>query len=114
MPDQVDTVNTTEGALKSILQLNRLWSGMLQSGGMQSEVAYRMDRLRQRLEVVADKFFIKTVKAQDMLSECMRLSQRLQPRGGFQDEGFFLLLTEIERQVDQLVQKAHEFRIKAG
>jgi hypothetical protein len=114
MTHQPDTMTPIEGDLKSICQLDRLWRGMLQSEKLQNEAAYRMAKLLHRLEVIADKFFIKTVKAQDMLAECMRLSQRLAPHPGFQDEGFYLLLTEIEQRVDQLVQKAHEFRIKAG
>jgi len=114
MPTQPDTLNTNANGTKSINQLDRYLRGMLQGERLQSEVAYRMAKLLSRLDAIADKFFLKTVKAQDILTECLNLSQRLRPRAGSQEEGFFILLTEIEQRIEHLVQKAHEFRVKAG
>jgi hypothetical protein len=114
MPTQLDTLNTSANGTKSINQLDRYLRSMLQGDRLQSEVVYRMAKLLSRLDVIADKFFLKTVKAQEILAECLNLSQRLRPREGSQEEGFFILLTEIEQRIEHLVQKAHEFRVKAG
>ena len=98
----------------NIERLNSVWRNMITANGLSEELAYRLEKLILRLDSIADKIFIKTVKAQDILFECEQLSEEFQSvlNGPLNEP--LVLLTRIEMQVEDLVKKTHAFRIKAG
>ena len=98
----------------NIERLDAAWRGMIASDGLTKELAYRLEKLILRLNSVADKIFIKTVKAQDVLFECERLSEKFKSELNKPENGSLKLLTRIEVQVEELVKETHAFRIKAG
>lgn len=97
-----------------LLGLNAIWRHIVAANDLDRELAYRIEKLVSRLESVADKIFIKTVKAQDILTECVQLTQQFQSESTKDRIEAFFLLTRLETLVGELIQKAHEFRIKAG
>ena len=98
----------------SISQLASIWREIITTGGGTHEIEYRLEKLILRLNVVADKIFIKTVRANDMLLECVQLTEHLQSALKIHGDAAFPVLTRLEGCIDQLVTKTHEFRIKAG
>ena len=99
---------------KAIGQLETVWRDIIASKNPTREIIYRIEKLALRLDTVADKIFVKTVKAQDILSECMRLTENFKAELIESRNTALLLLTRIEERVDDLIKKTHEFRIKAG
>ena len=87
---------------------------MITANGLSEELAYRLEKLILRLDSIADKIFIKTVKAQDILFECEQLSEKLKSELNEPQTKPLAVLTRIETQVEDLVKKTHAFRIKAG
>lgn len=98
----------------NIDRLDTVWRDMIANNGLTEELAYRLEKLILRLDSIADKIFIKTVKAQDILLECEQLSERFKSGLNKQQNDTLILLTRIEDQVEDLVKKTHAFRIKAG
>jgi hypothetical protein len=97
-----------------IVHLNSIWREIIASEKPSNEIIYRLEKLIRRLDTLADKIFIKTVKGHDILLKCLRLTEQFQLNINAQREADFLLLTCIEACVDGLVRKTHDFRIKAG
>lgn len=97
-----------------IQRLNSIWREIVANREPSREIAYRLEKLRLLLDVVVDKIFIKTVKARDMLMECMQLTERFQAELDRHVGTEFRLLTRLERRMDELVRKTYEFRVKAG
>lgn len=98
----------------NIERLHAVWRDMIAANGLTKELAYRLEKLILRLDSIADKIFIKTVKAQDILFECEQLSEKFKSELSKPHNNTLILLTCIENQVDDLVKKTHAFRIKAG
>jgi hypothetical protein len=98
----------------NIERLDAAWREMIASDGLTRELAYRLEKLTLRLNSVADKIFIKTVKAQDVLSDCEQLSEKFKSELSKPRNKALELLTRIEFQVEDLVKETHAFRIKAG
>jgi hypothetical protein len=97
-----------------ILQLSSMWRTFGSTRTATPEIAYRLGKLSDRIDVVMDRIFIKTVKAYHLVCECWQLSGHLATDLD-QDTGkVYRRLTEIERCVDDLVRKTNEFRVKAG
>lgn len=98
----------------NIERLDLVWRDMIATNGLTEELAYRLEKLILRLGSIADKIFIKTVKAQDILFECEQLSAKFKSELNKPQNDALVLLTRIEDQVEDLVKKTHAFRIKAG
>jgi hypothetical protein len=100
----------------TIRELKAIWGEMIAAGTPAAEIEYRIKKLIFRLDVVADKIFIKTVKAQDVLRECVRLTEQFQSKAAIHAEAqaALMLLTQLEGRVEALVKETHEFRVKAG
>lgn len=96
------------------MHLNSLWREIIATGKPSGEMVYRLEKLILRLDAVADKIFIKTAKAHIILLKCLQLTEQFHSKINQHRDTAFLLLTHIESCVDDLVQKTHEFRIKAG
>ena len=62
----------------AISLLNSTWRQIIATTKPSHEIVYRLEKLMLRLDAVADKIFIKTVRAQDILQECVQLTQRFQ------------------------------------
>lgn len=97
-----------------IQRLNSIWREIVAKGEPTREIHYRMQKLSLRLDVVVDKIFIKTVKARDMLIECIQLTEQFQAKLDRHAGTDFRLLTRLERCMDELIRKTYEFRVKAG
>jgi hypothetical protein len=98
----------------NIERLDTVWRNMIAANGLTEELAYRLEKLILRLDSIADKIFIKTVKAQDILFECEQLSEKFKSELNEPQTKPLAVLTRIETQVEDLVKKTHAFRIKAG
>lgn len=98
----------------AILHLKSIWREIISDELMTGEFVYRLEKLIFRLDAIADKIFIKTAKAYNILLECVQLTEQFHSNMNKHKETAFLLLTRLEGCVDDLVQKTHEFRIKAG
>ena len=98
----------------NIERLDTVWRNMIAANGLTEELAYRLEKLILRLDSIADKIFIKTVKAQDILFECEQLSEKFKSELNEPLTKPLAVLTRIETQVEDLVKKTHAFRIKAG
>lgn len=98
----------------AIAYLNSTWRECTPAGNPSGEMAYRLEKLSRRLDVVADKLFIKTVKSMEILRRCARLTDQLHAAIDTQPDNAFVLVTRIEACIDDLVRKTHEFRVKAG
>jgi hypothetical protein len=92
---------------------SKLWD-IIAANGLSSEIIYRIQKLMLRLDVIVDKLFIKTVKAQECLLKCLQLTEQLKSEIDNRHDTALLLLTRLESQIDDLVKKTHDFRIKAG
>jgi hypothetical protein len=99
---------------KNIERLDAVWRDMIATNGLTGELAYRLEKLILRLDSIADKIFIKTVKAQVILFECEQLSEKFKSALNKPQNKSLELLTHIEVQVEDLVKETHAFRIKAG
>jgi len=98
----------------NIERLDTVWRNMIAANGLTEELTYRLEKLILRLDSIADKIFIKTVKAQDILFECEQLSEKFKSELNEPQTKPLAVLTRIETQVEDLVKKTHAFRIKAG
>ena len=100
----------------TIRKLKAIWCEIIAAGTPAAEIEYRIKKLIFRLDVITDKIFIKTVKAQEMLRECIRLTEQFQATAttGPEATAALVLLTRLEDHVEVLVKETHEFRVKAG
>jgi hypothetical protein len=95
-------------------ELRSVWRQVAAAEGLTVEFSYRLDKLSQRLDSIADKIFIKTVKAHDILSECAQLTGQFTSELDISHDVALRLLTQIEGHMDRLEKDTYEFRIKAG
>lgn len=98
----------------STKELGPAWRQVAAIEGLTVEFSYRFDKLSQRLDAIADKIFMKTVKAHDILSECARLTGQFTSELDKSHDVALRLLTQIESHVHRLEKETYEFRIKAG
>jgi hypothetical protein len=99
---------------KQAQRLQGTWDAMVKSDSLQPEIAYRIEKLIQRMEPLAGKIFFKTVKAHELLAECRLKTQALQQQLDSGGDKVFLLLTHLEKTFEDLLGKTYAFRIKAG
>ncbi len=96
-----------------IRRLISRWLQIVACKGLARETVYRIEKLALKLDAVAEKTFLKTFKARDILLECAELTEQLQAELE-QSPNAFLTLTRLEGLIDDLIKKTHDFRIKAG
>ena len=97
-----------------VLELRDIWESMVQMERLHPEIAYRIEKLVHRIAPLADKVFLKTVKARELLVECREKTAALQNQIESDGNNAFYLLTNIEKTFEDLLRKTYEFRIKAG
>ena len=95
-------------------ELGSVWRRIADTKGMMVEFSYRLVKLSQRLDSIADKIFMKTVKAHDILTECAQLTGQFKSELDKSHDMALRLLTQIEGRMDRLEKDTYEFRIKAG
>jgi len=95
-------------------RLELVWRQIIAAKEPTGELAYRIEKLILRLDVIVDKIFIKTVKAHNILFECERLTEQFTSELAQPQDKALLLLTRLEEHIDGLVKETHAFRIKAG
>lgn len=97
-----------------VLELQDIWESMVQMKHLHPEIAYRIEKLIHRIAPLADKVFLKTVKARELLVECREKTAALQNQIESGGNNAFYLLTNIEKTFEDLLRKTYDFRIKAG
>ena len=95
-------------------ELSSIWRQFAAAKGLTVEFSYRLDKLALRLDSIADKIYMKTVKAHNILSECEQLTEQFKSELYHSQKIALSLLTRLEARMDNLVTNTHEFRIKAG
>ena len=95
-------------------ELQDIWASMAQMERLHPEIEYRIEKLVHRIAPLTDKFFLKTVKAREMLVECREKTAALQNQIESDGDNAFYQLTNLEKTIEDLVKKTYEFRIKAG
>lgn len=98
----------------TLIELSRDWESLLDLDGISSESGYRIRRLINRAQPLADKMFLKTVKGREMILQCSEKTRVLRNQLESRGERLFSALTELERLYEELVKRTYEFRIKAG
>ena len=91
-----------------------MWRRIAATRGLTVEFSYRLDKLCQRLDAIAGKIFLKTVKAHDILTECAQLTGQFKSELEKSHDLALRLLTQIEGLIERLEKDTYEFRIKAG
>jgi len=97
-----------------IARLNSIWQEIAVAKGLAREFVYRFEKLVLTLDAIADKLFVKTVKAHQILSECEHLTEQFRSERGKHHYRSLVLLTRLEGLIDGLIKETYEFRIKAG
>lgn len=87
---------------------------MVRMRHLHPEIAYRMEKLAHRMAPLADKVFLKTVKARLLLVDCRDMTAALQDQIYSGGNNAFHVLTNLEKTFEYLLTKTYEFRIKAG
>ena len=95
-------------------ELCMTWADMLGDAGLHPEIAYRLEKLSQRIAPLVDKAYLKTLKAGETLLECKQKTIGIRRQLEDGDERIYHLLTDLERTFEDLVKRTYEFRIKAG
>jgi hypothetical protein len=110
---QTPTLSATTSK-KLTRRLYQLWGAIIETPGIHPEIAYRVGKLVHKLDTIYDKMFVKTVKAQEILTDCDQMTQEVQQLLDSPTEPLFSLLTKLETHFNELVKTTHEFRVKAG
>ena len=105
--------DTGSGKIKA-QELQNLWESMVKVKRLHPEIAYRIEKLAHRIAPLADKIFLKTVRAHQLLMECREKTVLLQNQVESHGNNTFHILTNLEKTFEYLLTKTYEFRIKAG
>ena len=97
-----------------VQELQDIWESMVQMKRLHPEIVYRIEKLIHRTVPLADKVFLKTVKAHELLMECREKTVVLQNQIESDGNNAFLVLTNLEKTIEVLSTRTYEFRIKAG
>ena len=63
---------------------------------------------------LVDRVYLKTLKGQELLRDCLEKTATLQGRLQAPTIDLYVLLTNLEITYEDLLQKIYEFRVKAG
>jgi hypothetical protein len=98
----------------TLIELSEAWESLLDLEGISLESGYRIRRLIDRAQPLAEKMFLKTVKGREMVVQCWEKTRVLRDQLESGGEPLYAALTELERLYEELLKKAYEFRVKAG
>ncbi len=98
----------------SALDLCGLLEHLLESAHLPDEAEYRIRKLIDRTSPVAGKMFLKTVKGQELIRECMKMTRAVEELLVSGRPDLYRGLTRLETSCDELLRKTSEFRVKAG
>jgi hypothetical protein len=101
-------------AKATLLDLSRDWQQLLDLDGISTESEYRIRKLIDRAGPLADKMFIKTVKARELMQECAEKTRLVHDHLVSRGELLYDALTDLERVYEDLLKRTYEFRVKAG
>ena len=87
---------------------------MLDRPGLSPELEYRMRKILDRFLPLMDKMYLKTVKGTETVSLCIAKAKKVGDHVGADDETLYKLLTDLENTHEDFLNRAYEFRIKAG
>jgi hypothetical protein len=99
---------------KLVRDLCREWQHLLDLGKLSREAEYRIRKLVDRTAPIEDKIFLKTVKGQELISQCAEKTRDLRAQLGVPGDGMYQSLTELEACYEKLLKQTYEFRVKAG
>lgn len=111
--DDVSLITGSNGKALGLRLVAEL-QALLAREGLSPEVAYRLSKIIQGLSPLLDRFYLKTLKSQELLLECLEKAAALQGHLQAPDEDFYVRLTSLEKTYENLLQKLYEFRVKAG
>ncbi len=96
------------------LELARYWESILCQKGLSLEVGYRIRKMMEGLLPLVDRLYLKTLKGQETIRECLEKTGALKGRLNSQEEDIYYLLTDLEQAYEDLLKRTYEFRVKAG
>lgn len=98
----------------TVHELCREWQSLMEHERLSCEAEYRIRKLVDRTTPLVDKMFLKTVKGQELISQCAEKTQALRAQIGVPGDGLYQSLTALEECYEELLKKTYEFRVKAG
>jgi len=107
-------MNNIRSGKVRVQELQNIWESMVQMERLHPELGYRIEKLIHRIVPLADKVFLKTVKAHELLMECREKTAVLRNQIENDGNNSFLVLTNLEKTFEVLLTKTYEFRVKAG
>ena len=96
------------------LELTRLLAALAARQDLTPEITYRLGKMRRGLLPLLDRLYLKTLKGQDMLMDCLKKVKDLEGHLPSPDDTSFHLLTDLEVTYEELLRTIYEFRVKAG
>jgi len=96
------------------LELSRAWEALLEQTRLSSEIEYRVRKMLNRMTPLLEKTYLKTVKGQEMISQCAEKTRRIQHQLNSNKEDIYFSLTDLEKTYEDLLKRTYEFRIIAG
>jgi len=90
------------------------WQGLLELGLLSEEGRYRICKLINRTAPVAGKFFLKTLKAREVIAQCAEKTQMVGEHLLAGSDQIYEAMTDLELCYDGLLKMTYQFRIKAG
>ena len=97
-----------------LVQFQRLLRRIGEHQDATSEMRYRAQRIAGSIETARDKFYMKTPKAREEIQTCVQIAQNLLSLIDSNDNDPYIVITELEKTVSDLLKKTYDFRIKAG
>lgn len=98
----------------SVLELCSLLEDLLERSDLPSEAEYRIHKLISRTIPITSMMFLKTVKGQELILECMELTRSLDEQLVSGRRDLYQEMTRLENVHDELLRKTFQFRVKAG
>jgi len=108
--------NTGDGKAMA-LRLRGAWEEVLKKEGLSQEVEYRIRKMNNRLTPIVDKLFLKTLKGQEIILQCVKKTKvvetELNSYGEHKDRLYYSL-TDLEKTYEDFIKQSYEFHITAG
>jgi len=97
-----------------IQDLIRRWENLLADNRHSPEIEYRLYKMILHLHPLADRIYMKTVHARELILQCIAKTDTLRQELRRKGPSRFVYLTDIERTFEIILKKTYEFRVKAG
>ncbi|MGC9196616.1 MAG: hypothetical protein ACP5IL_14365 [Syntrophobacteraceae bacterium] len=97
----------------SIVEFQNACAKLVDRPGLAPEWTYRITKVIDSMAALEDKVFLKTLKGQETLLECIRKAIFLKEHS-YSNDLSYLLLTDLEMTCEELLVQCCQFRIKAG